>query len=128
MKKIKALLFLVLMSSMFGISCSKDEDDGNTSRVLKYEVTGNFTGSLIASYTTTSGSTANETITSLPWKKEITYASTVTAANIAITGNGGITGQQVVIVIKRGSIQISSTPATTDNAGSFSKAAPVVIF
>ena len=113
----------------FFVACSKDDDkpSGNSSRTLQYQVTGNFSGSLYASYTTASGGTANDPIT-LPWNKEITFASGVTAATIVISGNGGIAGQQVTIVVKRGGSQISSTPATADGYGSFSKAAPPVVF
>ncbi len=128
MKKMKIFVCLFSVLSILGTSCSKDSDNKNTSRVLKYEVTGNFGGSLIASYTTASGGTSNETMPGLPWSKEVTYASNVTAAIIAITGNGGTVGQQVTVIVKKGGSQISSTVFTADNAGSFSKTAPQVIF
>lgn len=111
-------------------ACSSKDDNkpsGNSSRTLQYQVTGNFSGSLYASYTTAGGGTANDPIT-LPWNKEITFASGVTAAAVVISGNGGVAGQQVTIVVKRGGSQISSTPATADASGSFSQAAAPVVF
>jgi len=127
----KILFSLAFIISLLTISCNKDNDNtgnGNSSRVIKYEITGNFTGSLIASYTTASGSTANEQVTTLPWTKEITYASGVTAAIIAASGNGGGVGQQVTVVVKKAGVQVSSTTAIADNAGGFTKSSPVVIF
>ncbi|MES2651842.1 MAG: hypothetical protein V4663_08880 [Bacteroidota bacterium] len=111
-------------------SCKKDKDNkpNTSSRTLRYEVTGNFTGTVIASYTTAAGSTANDQIT-LPWNKEVNYASSVTAAIILVTGNGGVAGQKVTVVIKRGGTQVG-TPieAVAGSSGSFSQPAPVVVF
>jgi len=129
MKKSTFALFMVL--AIF-VSCKKDSDKkpDNSSRTIRYDMTGNFTGSaLIASYTTAGGGTDNDPITSLPWTKEITYATNVTAAIIAISGNGGVPGQKVTLVIKRGGAQLG-TPieATADASGNFSKSAPPIIF
>ena len=130
MKKMKAYFLLVLIASMTFLSCEKDKDDNNnnTSRVIKYEVSGNYTGSLIASYTTASGGTTNETMPALPWSKEVTYASNVTAAILAVTGNGGVAGQKVTVIVKKGGSQISSTVMTAETSGSFSKPTPTVTF
>jgi hypothetical protein len=97
MKKMKAYFLLVLIASITILSCKKEKDNNNnSSRVIKYEITGNYTGSILAAYTTASGGTTNETVSSLPWSKEITYASGVTAVTMAIGGNGGVAGQQVI--------------------------------
>jgi hypothetical protein len=125
----KHLFLLLLCIFCLFVSCKKKStNDNNTSRVVKYEISGNFSGTLFASYTTASGGTANEQVTSLPWSKEITYASNVSAAIIAFSGNGGTAGQQVTIVVKKGGTQVSSTPVTAGSSGSFSQAAPVVTF
>ena len=129
MKKIALILFVSLM--LFS-SCNKDDDNEtiNTSRTLHYSLTGNFSGTnLIVSFTTANGGTSNEKINILPWDREITYNSNVTAANIAVSGNGGTAGQQVTLIIKRGNTVIGTpTVATADASGSFTKAAPVVVF
>ncbi len=109
---------------MLLFSCKKDKTN---SRTLRYELSGAFTGTLFASYTTASGGTANDPVTTA-WNKEITYASNVTSAIIAISGNGGVPGQKVTVVVKRDGRQLSSTVATADASGSFSKPAPTVIF
>lgn len=116
------ILFLALFSS-----CKKD-DAPASSRLVRYEVTGNYAGTVYASYTTASGSTANEQLTAIPWSKEVTYAANVTAAIIAISGNGGIAGQQVTVVVKKAGSQLSTTQATADGSGSFTKAVPAITF
>ena len=129
MKKIALILFASLT---FFSSCSKDDENEtlNASRTLHYSLTGIFSGTnLIVSYTTAEGGTNNELINILPWDKEITYNSNVTAANVAVSGNGGTAGQHVTLIIKRGNTVIGTpTVATADASGSFTKAAPVVVF
>lgn len=121
------VLSLLTIVLLFGACKKNDQPNNNASRTLKFEISGSYSGSLIASYTTASGSTVNEPVSTVPWSKEITYASNVSAAIIAITGTGGTAGQQVTVIVKRGSTQVSSTTATADNSGSFSRSAPVVI-
>jgi hypothetical protein len=125
----KLTIALLTLFTVF-VSCKKDSDNpsGNSSRTIRYEVTGNFTGTILASYTTAPGSTANDPIASTPWSKEITYASNVTAAIIAVSGNGGTSGQKITVVVKRSNSQISSTVVTAGSSGGFSQAAPVVVF
>ncbi len=126
----KNSIYVLIATFCILTSCKKNSDNkpANSSRVLRYEVSGNFTGTLISSYTTASGGIANDQIT-LPWTKEITYASSVTAANIVITGNSGVAGQKVSVVIKRGGNQLGTpTEMVAESSGSFSEAAPVVVF
>ncbi|WP_152969653.1 hypothetical protein [Pedobacter sp. Hv1] len=127
----KKLTIALLTMLTILVSCKKDNSNknpDNSSRTLRYEVTGNFTGAVIASYTTAAGSTANDPIT-LPWNREINYAANVTAAIILITGNGGIAGQKVTVVIKRGGNQVGAPfEIVAEASGSFSKPAPIVVF
>ena len=84
---------------------------------------------MTAAYTTPSGGTTSEQIAALPWSKEITYATTVGGASLAVTGGGGSAGQRVTLVVKRGGIQVGSPiTATADASGTFSIAAPAIIF
>jgi hypothetical protein len=123
---LKSTIFLLVL--LLSFSCSKDKDNNNNSRVVTYELTGNYTGAKVASYTTATGGTANETVATLPWTKEITYNAGVTAATFAISGNGGTPGQQATLVIKKGGTIISTTTATADIAGSFSRSALVMFW
>lgn len=124
MKRV-SLFILIILGLM---SCDKKDQDNQSSRTLRYELTGNFTGSLVASYTTATGGTANETVTTLPWNKEITYAASVTAAVVAISGNGGSPGQQVTAAVKRDGIRVATIVATANSSGSFTEASDAVIF
>ncbi|MES3016784.1 MAG: hypothetical protein V4721_03350 [Bacteroidota bacterium] len=126
MKKLTIALITILALS---VSCKKEnKDDTGSSRTLRYEVTGNFSGTLFASYTTASGGTANDQVP-LPWTKEITYTSNVDAAIIALSGNGGTAGQKITLVIKRGDKQVNAPlEIVAQSTGSFSATAPVVVF
>lgn len=127
----KSIFALLIVVTVFA-SCKKNSDkkaDSNL-RTIRYEITGNFTGpTLFASYTTAAGGTANDPVASLPWTKEITYSSNVAAAIIAISGNGGVAGQKVTIVVKRGGSQVGvPIDAMADASGGFSKSAPAIVF
>jgi len=131
MKK-SILAFIAALTIL--VSCKKDtdkkpDDTAGSSRTIRYEVTGNFTGTFFTSYTTAAGGTANDEIATLPWNKEIEYAKGVTAAIIAVSGNGGVAGQTIKVIIKRGGNQVG-TPmeVVAGPSGGFSKAAPVIVF
>ena len=129
MKKLSIVLLTVL--TVF-TSCKKDDDNnnpGNTSRTIRYEVTGNFTGTFSAAYTPTSGGITSEDFTALPWSKEITYAASVSGASIGVSGTGGVAGQKVKLIIKRGGTQIG-TPIeqTAGSSGTFSIAGQPIVF
>ncbi len=126
MKYLKTIILKHSLLLLFFFSCTKKTDDNISSRLVTYELTGNFTGSKFASYTTATGGTTNESVSALPWSKEITYNTSVTAATFAISGNGGTPGQQVTLVIKKGGNITSTTIATADNAGSFTRSALVM--
>lgn len=129
----KKLTFAVLAALTILVSCKKDADkqpgdNNNTSRVIRYELTGNFTGQIVASYTTAAGGTANDEVLSLPWVKEITYAPSVTAAILAVSGGGGVAGQKVTITTKRGGKQLGTPKEiVAQSSGGFSEAAPVIV-
>jgi len=129
MKTLSIALLIALM--VFG-SCNNDDgnEPQNTSRTLRYELTGNFSGSnMIAAFTTASGGTVTEQITALPWNKEITFDSNVNGANMVVSGAGGTSGQQVTMVIKKGGTPVG-TPitATADAGGTFTLSSPVITF
>lgn len=128
---IKLSIVLLLISTVFA-SCKKDSDNnnpGNSSRTIRYEVTGNFSGIFTAAYTPANGGITSEDVTSLPWSKEITYAANVSGASIGVTGAGGVPGQKVTLVIKRGDSQLGTPKEETVNSsGVFSIAGQPVVF
>lgn len=121
---------LFLVGLLLGAAACSD-DDGDTvgiSRSITYEVTGNYSGTLTAGFTTASGGSTYESIPGLPWIKQIEYQSSVTAAAFAVEGDGGISGQTITIKVLAGGKQISSTPATATGDGSISVGAPAIVF
>lgn len=128
----KKLTIAFIAALTIFVSCKKDSDDApdnSSSRDIRYEITGNFTGSFFASYTTAAGGTANDQVTTLPWSKDITYAKNVTAAIISVNGNGGVAGQTLTVTIKRGGKVVGTpTQVPTSASGSISQSAPVVVF
>lgn len=127
MKQYKYFGIAALFFSTF-ISCSRPLPAEQTKGV-QYSITGNFSGTLFASYTTASGGTNNEQITSLPWNKVIDYEQSVTAAVIAVSGNGGAADQQVTVVVKKlADYSTTTTIITANSIGSFSQSAPAVTF
>lgn len=124
----KTLSIAALLFSIIFFSCAKPLP-GKQSKSVQYSITGNFSGTLFASYTTASGGTNNEQITSLPWNKVIDYEQNVTAAIIAVSGNGGAAAQQLTVVVKKlADNSTTTTVVTANSSGSFSQTAPVVTF
>ena len=127
----KKLTIVLLSTIIFFGSCDKDSKDNpsGSSRLIRYEVTGNFTGTFSAAYTPISGGVTSEDFTTLPWSKEITYAAGVAGASIGVSGTGGVAGQKVKLTIKRGGTQIG-TPIeqTAGSSGTFSIVGQPVVF
>ena len=84
MKNLFLLITFCLLSVFY--SCSKDDAESPTSRNVKYEITGNFTGDFIVVYTNASGATENVNIQSLPWTKEITLQNNVKGVGFSANG------------------------------------------
>ena len=128
MKNLSLVLTVLLV--VFS-SCNDDDNEpGITSRTLRYELTGNFSGSnMLAAYTTANGGATTEEIPSLPWAKEITFDSNVGGASMVVSGTGGLAGQQVTMIIKKGGAQVG-TPITTpaNGGGTFTISSPVITF
>ena len=136
MRKLKVLLIPVAVILLLLLqACSKsddDDDNGGTPvnrRNVKFEVSGNFTGTLSATYVNASGGGTNEQITTaLPWVKQIAYAATVPSTGITVGGTNGIGGQSIVLKVFAGGTQISSTPATANPDGTIIVTAPSYVF
>lgn len=128
----KTLTIALITALTVLASCNNDESNEprNTSRTLRYELSGNFGGSnIIAAYTTASGGTVTEQITSLPWNKEITFETGVGGASMVVSGAGGTAGQQVTMAIKKGGNPLGAPiTATADAGGTFTLSSPVITF
>lgn len=118
-----ATLVLLMLSN-----CRQDDPTPPKSRDIRFEVSGNFTGELSATYATAGGGVVNEEMPSLPWTKSINYTTAVTGTSIVVAGGGGISGQTIVVKVFAGNKEVSSTPATADNAGILLVTSPAYVF
>jgi hypothetical protein len=101
------------------LACSKTDDATPTagSRAIKYEITGNYTGTI-----TVVGATNNDNfeiieIKKLPWKLEFTAKQSLTYVLMQGTGNGGITGQTATLKTYVGGQEVSSGMGTALSSG-----------
>ena len=119
-------LHLIILVLLF--ACSKDEPAPTKSRDIKFEVTGNFSGTIDATYITASGGATTESLPSLPWTKSIIYQSTVSGTTITIGGGGGVAGQTVKVKVFAGGLVVSDTPGVANSSGIIVVASPTYIF
>lgn len=125
-KTLKSLSILVIL--MLALSCSKDEPAPTKSRDIKFEVTGNFSGTIEATFITASGGATNETISTLPWTKSIVYQSTVSGTTITLGGGGGVAGQTLKVKVFAGGSVVSETPGVANSSGIIVIASPTYVF
>ncbi len=121
-------LFLLALC-MHLSSCSKSDTAPAKSRVIKFEVTSSSSAAvdLSISYITASGGATVESVTSLPWIKEITYAQTASATSLTAGGTAS-PGTTITIKMSAGGKLESTTPATASSAGVVVVTSPSYIF
>jgi len=121
MKSIFKTAALVLTLAFTAVSCSSDDDNdsgaGSGSRDVKYEITGNFTGELDATYSEKSGAPLIEDVTSLPWTKEFTANPDSNGVLLNTSGGGGVAGQTVTAKIYVGGKVVSELTGTANSDG-----------
>ena len=115
-RKIEFILLFATVALII-TGCKKDSSGGATppaisKRVVKYEITGNYTGELIVVYNDNVNGTTSLIINSLPWSKSLTYANNVLV--IGIGGDGvaskpGVPGQTVTLRIYSGGEVVKSS-------------------
>jgi hypothetical protein len=126
----KRSLSNILLFNLFLLSfaCGNDEPLPVKSREVKFEVTGDFSGTIDATYITAQGGATNESLQSLPWTKIINYESTVSGTTITIGGGGGTAGQTLTVKLFAGGSLISETPGVANSSGIIVIASPTYVF
>jgi hypothetical protein len=94
----------VALTILVAPSCKKDPAPAADSRNVKYEITGNATGTFDVQYITGSNSGANATPTSLPWTKEIVAQAGVFAATMNASVFGAAPGTTITAKIYVGGV------------------------
>jgi Mycobacterium membrane protein len=120
------LIFFLATSWLF--SCLKDTVTPASSRAVKYEITGNFTGGFTIAYLEANGSAEVAQITTLPWKKELTADNSVKAVTANATGSGGKSGQTATLKIYVGNIEVKAGSGTAISSGIISLAPQPHVF
>lgn len=106
----KTLLIVLIFSS-----CAKNDPTPNNNNV-KYEVSGNASGTFNIVYTNASGALESTTIQQLPWVKEITVQSQVKVVAFSLTGNT-TAGKKIVANLYAGGEIKQTSSQIADNSG-----------
>lgn len=117
--QLKQLMLMLTLVFTFA-SCSSDNDDKdsvNRSRDVKYEVTGNYTGTLSVVYTESGNAGQSADITAFPWTKEFTASSDTAGAGLTVSGYGGVADQTITVKIIVGGIVEKETTAKATSDG-----------
>lgn len=100
------------------LSCSKTSDVSPTgSRAIKYEITGNYTGTITLAITTNNDDFEVMEIKKLPWKLEFTAKQSITFVGGAGSGNGGVNGQTATLKTYVSGQEVGSGTGTAFSSG-----------
>ena len=114
----KKLTIAIITVFTILVSCKKDDNPiSGDSRNIKYEITGNATGTFDATYITGSGSGANEIPTALPWSKEIVIQNGFSQVGINAAVLGATPGKTITAKIFVGGVEKKSETATVQSNG-----------
>jgi hypothetical protein len=114
-----AIVALFLTAGIFS-ACGGKDSVSPQSRLVKYEVTGNYSGQLTVAYTNASGSLEDIIVTAIPWSKEFTMAAGVGGGGFggnSVISKPGAPGQTTVSKIYIGGKEVKSANAIADANG-----------
>jgi hypothetical protein len=109
-----SILCLLTMVSL-ALACEKEE--ASAGRKITFEITGNFSGKIIAAISGTGGSFNTREITKLPWKEEITTDANNKIITATATGTGGSVGQQASFKIYDNGKEVANGSGTAISPG-----------
>ena len=111
--------FVLFLSLLFiAVSCNNNDDDNNNTigpQAVKYEVIGNFSGELDATFNRNTDE--GEAIKALPWTKEFITAQGTTGVTLIVDGIGGVAGQTLTLKIYVGGVVKKEFTATASSNG-----------
>lgn len=109
---------LIILASTLNSCSSGDEPTANKPRKVRYEITGNFSGTFTVVYTALTGGNRVENNVSIGWSMEMDYPSSTTAIGIgAQATTPGSPGQAAVIKIFVEGKEVKSSSATAGSLG-----------
>jgi hypothetical protein len=90
-------------------------------RNVRYEITGNYSGPLFVVYNDNVSGNTTLTVSTLPWRKDVTYSANVQGIGISsnsANGQQGAAGQTASLKIYVGNTIVQSSNAVADVNGS----------
>lgn len=118
MKTLKIYSLVLPISGLLFSSCFKKKDINPQAREIKYEVTGNFTGTLTI-FETQKNSTYYRYYTSalLPWQKDTIFSDKEIIGIGASAQFPGSPGETITLKIYSGGKLVKDTMVMADNSG-----------
>ncbi len=116
MKKLFKLFALPIIAMFMLLSCTKDDvSAGASSRDVKYEITGNYSGGLIVAAATNNGIAEAFEINKLPWSTSFTAKSSVNTL-VLIAANAstvlGKKGEEITLKVFVGGKEVDKSMGT----------------
>lgn len=113
-------LFLFLAVAAVSLtSCSNDDDNPvSSSREIKYEITGDYSGTepIDITYTENGGGSTTEA-TSLPWSRTFTANDNTLAGGFTASAIGATPGETITLKVYQGDTLLESVDATAGSDG-----------
>lgn len=130
MKKQLKYYWMIAAAFLLLQGCSKGEEpsNGGGSREVKYEITGNFSGSFIVVATTNNDDYEVIEVTKLPWKNEFTAKSSIKLLVATATGSKGKTGETATLKMYVGGKEVRTGGGTATSFGALSMTNNVYMF
>lgn len=117
---LKLAFYIIICTSSITCSSGDDNQNQNSSRNIKYEITGNYSGHLTVVYNDNVTGNTVVTVTSVPWSKEVIYDDNVQvigASASSVVGHYGSAGQSATLKIYSGGTVVKNATASTDVNG-----------
>jgi hypothetical protein len=86
-------------------------------RVVKYEITGNYSGNFTISFTSANGSFETTEALALPWTKSFTASEGTTVMSASAAGNSGSVGQTAILKIFVNGAEVKAGSGTALSSG-----------
>ena len=115
----KKLFLLLVVTAMTLTSCSNDDDSPvSASREIKYEITGDYSGTdpLDITYVKNGQGSVTEA-TSLPWSMTYTADDDTLVGGFNVGGLGATPGEKITLKVYQGDTLLESNEATATSEG-----------
>lgn len=112
------IYMLILLGSTLNSCSSGDEPTANKPRKVRYEITGNFSGTFTVVYTALTGGSRVENNVPIGWSMEMDYPSSTASIGIGAQASTlGSSGQTAVIRIYVNEKEVKSSRGTAGTQG-----------